>query len=56
MTCRKGYVAIKALKGYSTDLFRGLLFKHAVFMPPLSGFASIRYAQLLADFIHPGKD
>ena len=59
---KKTYVAIKALKGYSTDLMQrhitweldalGLVTSR----PPPIGFASTHCTRLLSHFMHTGKD
>jgi serine/threonine protein kinase len=58
----KTYVAIKALKGYATDLVqRNVMWELAALervasQPPILGFASTHCTQLLSHFLHPGKD
>jgi hypothetical protein len=62
--CReKRYVAIKALKGYSTHLEskQGLTWElpalqHIASSPPLPSFESTHCPQLLDHFTHPGFD
>jgi serine/threonine protein kinase len=56
------YVAIKALKGYSTDLStRGITLELSALervssMPPPAGVEPNHCPRLLANFIHPGQD
>ena len=56
------YVAIKALKGYSTDLIRkGITWEletleRVTSVPPPSGIEPTHCPRLLANFVHPGKD
>jgi serine/threonine protein kinase len=56
------YVAIKALKGYSTNLnTKGITWElealeRVAAVPPPSGIEPTHCPRLLANFVHPGKD
>ncbi|GLB43876.1 putative kinase-like protein [Lyophyllum shimeji] len=58
----KRYVAIKALKGYSTDLFKRNVtwelpaLQRVASIPPPPGVESTHWPQLLDHFIQPGRD
>ncbi|KAF8062371.1 kinase-like protein [Lyophyllum atratum] len=58
----KRYVAIKALKGYSTDLFKRNVtwelpaLKRVASIPPPPGVETTHWPQLLDYFIQPGRD